>query len=198
MSKVVEFTPVPKHFGFKRVRKRKRDRQEQLGQLNLFSGGKQVSLSQHSPFEEASMFDEKGEFMQARELYLKAIGENDSVPDAFCNLGIIESKEKNYPKAIDCFTRCLKEQPRHFEAHYNLANLYAEAANFTLAKLHYQLSIEIEPDFPNSHFNLALTQAMLREMEDAILTLHRYRQMVDNQERHQADNLIHSLLRARI
>ncbi|MBL7853197.1 MAG: tetratricopeptide repeat protein [Cyclobacteriaceae bacterium] len=198
MAKVVQFTPTPEKFGFKPVRKRKCDQQEQRGQLNLFSGGKQVRLSQLSPFEEALLFDDRGDLAQAKELYLKAIQENDCLPDAYCNLGILESQEKNYPKAIDCFTKCLKEQPRHFEAHYNLANLYAEAGNFPLAKLHYQLSIEIEPDFPNSHFNLALTQAMLREIEEAIITLNRYRQMVDNQERHQADNLIQSLLRARV
>lgn len=198
MAKVVQFTPTPEKFGFKPVRKRKRDQQEQRGQLNLFSGGKQVRLSQLSPFEEALLFDDRGDLAQAKELYLKAIEENDCLSDAYCNLGILESQEKNYPKAIDCFTKCLKEQPRHFEAHYNLANLYAEAGNFPLAKLHYQLSIEIEPEFPNSHFNLALTQAMLREIEEAIITLNRYRQMVDNQERHQADNLIQSLLRARV
>lgn len=198
MAKVVQFTPAPEKFGFKPVRKRKRDQQERHGQLSLFSGGKQIRLSQLSPFEEALMFDDRGEWAQAKELYQKAIQENDCLPDAYCNLGIIESQEKNHAKALDCFTKCLKEDPRHFEAHYNLANLYAEIGNFPLAKVHYQLSIEIEPEFPNSHFNLALTQAMLREIEEAILTLNRYRQMVDNQERTQADNLIQSLLRARV
>ena len=65
--------------------------------------------------------------------YLKAIESKDSIADAYCNLGILESQDKNYSKAIDCFTLCLKEDPRHFEAHYNLANLYAEIGNFMFA-----------------------------------------------------------------
>ncbi len=171
--------------------------QEQHGQLNLFAGAKVVSISSRTPFEEALYLDDLGD-AHARHVYEKAIAAGDSVADAYCNLGILESKDQHYTRAIDCFTKCLAEAPRHFEAHYNLANLYAEIGNFPLAKVHYQFSIEIEPEFPNSRFNLALTQAMLREVEDAIITLNAYRTMVDQQERQQADTLIQSLLNARV
>jgi hypothetical protein len=32
----------------------------------------------------------------------------------------------------------LKNEPRHVEAHYNLANLYFDAGDLQLAKLHYE------------------------------------------------------------
>ena len=196
MAKVVQFpVPSPEKFGFKPVRKKKPGEPEKKGQLNLFAGGKLVKLNQLTPFEEALLIDDTGDAMKARELYLRAINEKDAVADAYCNLGIIESEARNYTKAIDCFTRCLKEEPRHFEAHYNLANQYAEVGNLPLAKVHYQMSIEIEPEFPNSYFNLGLTLAMNKEIEDAIQALVNYRNLVAPEERGQADELITMLSR---
>jgi tetratricopeptide (TPR) repeat protein len=197
MGKVVQF-PIssPEKFGFKPVRKKKSDVPEKKGQLNLFVGGKVVRMNSLTPFEEALLIDDMGDSDKARELYLKAIAAKDSLADAYCNLGIIESEGRHYSKAIDCFTLCLKEDPRHFEAHYNLANQYAEIGNLPLAKVHYQLSIEIAPDFPNSYFNLGLTLAMNREMEEAIQALLNYRTVAAPEDRKQAEDLINMLTRS--
>ncbi len=196
MAKVVKF-PIqpPEKFGFRPVSKKRAAPPEKPGQLNLFAGGKLVKLNQLSSFEEALMLDEHGD-ERAKDLYLKAIKEYDSVPDAFCNLGIIESRLKNYSKAVDCFTLSLKEDPRHFESHYNLANLYAELGNLPLAKLHYQISINIEPDFPNSYFNLGLAQAMNREIEEAVQSLLTYKRLSSQEDNGMVDELIDNLLRA--
>ena len=138
------------------------------------------------------MLDERGD-KKSKELYLKAIDQMDSLADAYCNLGIIESEDKNYIPAIDYFTKSLKEDPRHYEAHYNLANLYAEVGNIPLAKIHYQLSIAIEPDFPNSHFNLAIILAINKEVALAIESLGKYKELVSPEDQTQANELIESL-----
>jgi tetratricopeptide (TPR) repeat protein len=197
MGKVVQF-PIssPEKFGFKPVRKKKESLPEKKGQLNLFVGGKVVKMNSLTPFEEALLLDDMGDSERARELYLKAIKHKDSIADAYCNLGIIESEARNYTKAIDCFTLCLKEDPRHFEAHYNLANQYAEIGNLQLAKVHYQLSIEIEPEFPNSYFNLGLTLAMNREIDEAIQALLNYRNIAAPEDRVQAEQLVKMLTRS--
>ena len=197
MAKVVKF-PIqpPEKFGFRPVRKKRPISPEKPGQLNLFTGGKIVKMNQLSTFEEALMLDEHGD-ERAKDLYLKAIIEFDSVPDAFCNLGIIESKLRRYSKAIDCFTLSLKEDPRHFESHYNLANLYAELGNMPLAKVHYQMSINIEPEFPNSYFNLGLTQAMTKEIEEAVQSLITYKRLASQDDHAQVDELIDHLLNVR-
>jgi tetratricopeptide (TPR) repeat protein len=195
MAKVIQFpTPNPEKFGFKPVRKKGKEAKRKPGQLDLFTSGKVISLNHLSRFEEALLLDDRGD-KKARDVYQKAIDENDSVADAYCNLGILESQEGNISKAIDCFTKCLKENPRHFEAHYNLANLYAEVGNLGLAKVHYQISIEVEPYFPNSHFNLGLTLAMNKEIEEAILSLQSYCRLVSPQDKRQAQELINSLSR---
>jgi tetratricopeptide (TPR) repeat protein len=196
MAKVIQFpTPSPEKFGFKPVRKKKRTAPDKHGQLNLFAGAKVINLNQLSVFEEALMLDEQGDDRAAAH-YQKAIEGGDSVADAYCNLGILESEHKNHSRAIDCFTKCLKEEPRHFEAHYNLANVYAEIGNLPLAKIHYQISIEMEPTFPNSHFNLGLTLAMSKEIDAAIESLNTYRTLVIPDDRIQAEELITSLSRS--
>ncbi|MGC4021309.1 MAG: tetratricopeptide repeat protein [Cyclobacteriaceae bacterium] len=193
MAKVIQFpSPGPEKFGFKPVRKKGKSNKGKPGQLNLFSSGKVVSLNQLSRFEEALLLDDRGD-NKARDFYLKSIEEGDSIADSFCNLGILESQAGNYTKAIDCFTNCLKENPRHFEAHYNLANLYAELGNLMLAKVHYEISIELEPYFPNSHFNLGLTLAMNKEISEAVQSLISYCKLVAPQDRVQAEKLIQTL-----
>jgi len=197
MAKVIQFpSPGPEKFGFKPVLKKSATNTKgKAGQLNLFSGGKVISLSHLSRFEEALMLDDQGD-TKAKQIYQKAIDEGDSVADAYCNLGILESETGNYTKAIDCFTKSLKENPRHFEAHYNLANLYAELGKLALAKVHYQISVEIEPHFPNSHFNLGLTLAMNKEIEEAIQSLTAYCRLVSADDKVQALELIESLSRS--
>jgi tetratricopeptide (TPR) repeat protein len=195
MAKVIQFPiPNPEKFGFKPVRKNRKETNKH-GQLNLFAGARVINLHKLSPFEQALLQDELRD-AKAAEAYQKAIEAGDSIADAYCNLGILESEQKNHSKAIDCFTKCLKEDPRHFEAHYNLANVYAEIGNMPLAKIHYQISIEIEPTFPNSHFNLGLTQAMNKEIEAAIRSLITYQNLVEEEDRSQAEELITSLSRS--
>lgn len=198
MTKVVKFPiPTPAKFGPLRARKRKDANLEKHGQLNLFSGGKIIRLNRLSALEEALLIDDQGDKQEARKLYLKAIEGGDYLSDAFCNLGIIEWEEGNQTKAIDYFTRALSHDPRHYEAHYNLANLYGEIGDFRLAKAHYNISIEIEPSFPNNYFNLGLTLAMNKEFAEAIQVLNKYRQLTPPADQKDADDLIQKLMNAR-
>jgi tetratricopeptide (TPR) repeat protein len=197
MAKMIAFPIVnsAEKFGFKPARKKQLSKNNQPGQLNLFEGGKLVSIHQLSVFEEALMLDEHHD-KRAKELYLKAIEVADSVADAYCNLGILESEDKNYSKAINYFTLSLKYEPRHYESHYNLANVYAEVGNLPLAKIHYQASIEIEPTFPNSYFNLALTLAINKEYALAIDTLKEFQALAAAEDSNQAQELIFNLERS--
>jgi tetratricopeptide (TPR) repeat protein len=198
MAKIIKFPiPTPEKFGPQRVRKRKDARRQQNGQLNLFYGsGKVVRLNQLTAFEEALLLDEQGDKERARIGYLQAIEQEDSLPDAYCNLGIIESLEGTHAKAIDSFTQCLKIEPRHFEAQYNLANLYAEIGNLSLAKAHYEISIQLEPTFPNSYFNLGLTLAMNKEFDAAIKVLKQFRKISPAEDQKLADDMIQKLMGA--
>lgn len=197
MAKIIQFpVPSPEKFGFKPVRKKKAEPEtNKHGQLHLFGGARVINLNKLTPFEEALLLDEQGD-TRADQQYRKAIDAGDSIADAYCNLGILESGKKQYTKAVDCFTLSLKADPRHFEAHYNLANVYAETGNLALAKIHYGISIEIEPSFPNSYFNLGIALARNNEIDEALKHLLMYRNLCGEEDQTQAEELIANLMRS--
>lgn len=199
MAKIIKLTneAAPRKYGLQRARSRKKVDLEDFGQLNMFtvppSEAKVVRFtSRLNPFEEALQLDDQGD-KQTREFYWKAIHAGDCVADAYCNLGILESEGNETVKAIDCFTNALKHDPRHFESHYNLANIYSEAGDFSLAILHYQIAREIEPGFPNVYYNLGLAHAMARDYRAAAEVLIKYKELAPEEEGRNADGLLLSL-----
>ena len=197
MANIIKFPVAPSKFGFKRVKKSKRD-PESHGQMNLFSTSKAKILTltpQLSFFEEALMRDERGD-REAEELYLKAIESGDNAADAYCNLGIIESEKGETAKAFDCFTRSLELEPRHFESHYNLGNLYFDLNDLKLAKTHYELALTVDSNFANVYFNLGLVLTILEDYPNAVATLRRYRSLAAEEEGIKADDLLSTLTRS--
>jgi tetratricopeptide (TPR) repeat protein len=166
---------------------------EKERQLNLFTAGRILQLHPLSPFQKALKMDEKGDTERAKKLYQKAIEAGDMPADAYCNLGILEAQSGKKIEAIDFLTQSLKHDPRHLEAHFNLANLYVGAGNHELGMLHYRICIKIEPGFPNSYFNLALCLAEADSYEEAVSVLNEYCHLVSLSERKLAKELIEKL-----
>ena len=196
MAQILKFPARAAKFGYKRVPKRARCK-EHPNQLQLFPQATAQVLQFHladglSHFEHALLLDER-EDSRAVELYQRAIAEEDCPADAYCNLGIIESKQGHTTRAFDCFTSCLKHDPRHFEAHYNLGNLYFEANDLRLAQLHYEIATQVDSTFPNVYFNLALVLSINKDFAGAISSLTRYQQMVSAQEARNAEELLQNL-----
>lgn len=160
---------------------------ELQGQLNLFRKEKPRVARLLTSFEEALVLHEQGD-AKAAQYYSEAINEGDNVPEAYCNLGIINLDQSNYAKALDHFTLSLKCNPRHVEAHYNLANLYYDAGDLRLARLHYEAATQIEPGFALVYFNLALVYHKLNEMPAAHAALEKYRQLEPDDEEIEAIN----------
>lgn len=193
MGQIIKFPGQTTKFGFRRVRKHKTS--EHPDQLNLFPQHTADVLDlrlELSGFEQALLWDERGD-SKAADLYKKAIAEGDCVADAYCNLGIIESRSASLAKAFDCFTTSLKHNPRHVEAHYNLGNLYFDANDFRLAQLHYEMAAEVDPEFPNVYFNLALVRAINNDLVAAVSALTRYRELASEEEGRNTDELLHNL-----
>ncbi|NQZ78338.1 MAG: tetratricopeptide repeat protein [Ekhidna sp.] len=197
MTKVVQF-PVnpPQKLGLKKARRRRKPNLEDYGQLNIFDQLPDtpiVALPQAgSLFEEALKLDEEGD-EKAEKFYLLAIENKQSVEDAFCNLGILMSNNGNSSKAIDYLTKCLEQNPRHFEAHYNLGNVYSDIGNLSLAKVHYELSVQIEPSYPNGYYNLGLVLISLKNYKDAINRINQFVELTPSSEHQVANELIKTL-----
>src|SRR5215510_14236333 len=101
MAEIIKFPAQASKLGFKRVKKRSFAADQD--QLDLFPAPRAQILSFESGlnlFEQALILDERGD-VRAADLYLKAIEEHVCAADAYCNLGIIESK-RDTVKAFDC------------------------------------------------------------------------------------------------
>jgi tetratricopeptide (TPR) repeat protein len=194
MAQIIKFPVQASKFGYRRV-KRRGKLAENPNQLHLFAPPTAKILSFASAlslFEQALMLDERGH-AEAAELYQRAIDEQDCVADSYCNLGIIQSKRGNTAKAFDCFTLSLKQNPRHFESHYNLGNMYFDVSDYRLAQIHYQIAAEIEPSFPNLYFNMALVHAINNDLVAAVRALITYQSLVPDEEGRNADELLTNL-----
>ena len=194
MAKIIKFPiAAQKHLGAKKVKRRKSQKQEELGQLNIFDQAKSIFLPrQDDLFERALELDEAGD-SRAIDAYLRAVEGDQSVDDAYCNLGIIMSQKEEPAKAIDYLTKSLKENPRHFEAHYNLANVYFDQGSFDLAKMHFEVAIEIDPGFPNSHYNQGLVFISLKKYAEAIKCIDKYVELIPNNDHQEANKLLKTL-----
>jgi tetratricopeptide (TPR) repeat protein len=196
MGQILKFPVQASKFGYKRVKKRAQAA-EDPSQLHLFPRPTAQILHfapELSRFEQALILDERGD-AKAAELYRRAIEEHDCIADAYCNLGILESQKGNTAKAFDCFTIALKHDPRHFEAHYNLGNLYFDVNDLRLAQIHYEMAAEVDPSFPNVYFNLALVQAINNDLSAAVNALTTYQGLVPKDEGRKADELLYNLKR---
>jgi len=165
---------------------------ELRGQRNLFSesGGLLIPLPvRMSPFEEALILHEQGN-PRAAEMYALAIREEECVADAFCNLGILDYEAKNIPGAFNNFTNALSYDPRHFEAHFNLAHLYFEEGDIRLARLHYELSAVVEPGSASAHFNLGLVNAIENNVQAAVDSLSKAKEFATEEELAQIDEIL--------
>jgi DNA-binding transcriptional MerR regulator len=168
---------------------------ELLGQLNLFEP--EVAQVYRipiklSPFEEALLKHERGD-AAAGEAYRSAIRAGDYVADAYCNLAILAYELGELPRAIDYVTLSLKHDPRHFESHYNLANIYFDAGDLRLAELHYKITAELEPNFSHIYFNLGIVQALDGNFPASRASLNRYKDLAAQGEESEADELLNRL-----
>jgi tetratricopeptide (TPR) repeat protein len=169
------------------------------GQMNLFpeTEGRLIPLPiKVSPIEKAMRLHESGDKKAAEFAYRQAIEEGDSIPDAYCNLGIMQFEAGCSAEAFDQFTNALKHDPRHFEAHFNLAHLYFEAGDLRLSRLHYELAAQLEPSFPNLYFNIGLVHAVTGEYSEALTALNKARDLVTDEDRLKIDELLANIHKA--
>ena len=188
MGRVIQFPGNPSTgFGFKKVNSRKKiaEKQEQLGQLNIFSNAKKGKVIQMpeggSFFEEAVRLDES-DSDSAIVAYEKSIDMEQNKADSYCNLGVLEYNNGNESKSMSCFTKALGLDPRHIEAHFNLANLYSEKGNGDLAIFHYEAAINIDPTFADGFYNLGLVLISQKQFSKALDILSAYKVMSHGQD----------------
>ncbi len=194
VAKMIPYKPGPnRKLGLKRVNKD--SSLEGEGQLNLFKAGHETAnlkrIHHLDPFERALQIDGKNDHL-AEKLYLEAVERSECKADAYCNLGILRARKGETAKAVQCFTLALKENPRHAEAHYNLANMFYDAGNIELAITHYEIAAEMD-SFSEIHFNLALAYLSSSRTDEAKAALEIYLKSCSEPEAAEARPLLNLL-----
>lgn len=196
MGDIIRFPGKVTRPGYKRVRKSCRETDPNqlelfpatLGAIAAFEGGLSI-------FEQALKSEARGD-SNAADLYLQSIERGECVADAYCNLGILECKAQNISRAFNHFTSCLQHEPRHLEAHYNLATLYMDLHDYRLARVHFELAIEIDPAFSAAYFSLGIVLSTANELAAALAVLARYQELASAEEGRSAEELILNIRRA--
>ena len=142
-----------------------------------------------SPFEQAVRLQDQND-PRAIQWYRKAIQAGEGVADSWCNLGILESGAGWKSRAMHCFQQAIRVEPRHFDAHYSLANLYYDNGELDLARIHYDIASGISADFPPLIHQQAMLALLEQHYKEAITLLRRYMLLVDGQSRVRAERLI--------
>jgi tetratricopeptide (TPR) repeat protein len=186
------FTIDKNNVELKKNKKSKKKRPGFKNQLSLFSSDAQIlrlTLDTRGYFETALKLDEEGD-PRASEFYLKAIEHDDSTPDAYCNLGVIEADKGDNLKGFSYFLNALRIDPSHAESHFNIANLYFEMDDHKLAELHYLLTIELAEDFSNVYFNMGLLYLRMEQYIKAEECFLKYKQKTGSDEWKIVDQLL--------
>ncbi|MDX1430555.1 MAG: tetratricopeptide repeat protein [Rhodothermales bacterium] len=197
MAKILRLpSSRPQKFGYKKARRHSRSDAED-GQLNFFeapAAARIVPLETNlHAFERALLYDERGNMPAAIAGYEEAIAEGEFAADAYCNLGILESVQGHFDRAIECFKNSLKQDPALFETHYNLANVYFDLGDYRPAQVHYEIGASIDPSYANLYFNLALTLAMQDDFERAVQALESYRNLSSSPDEEKTEKLLLTL-----
>ncbi|MBF0329840.1 MAG: tetratricopeptide repeat protein [Nitrospirae bacterium] len=93
---------------------------------------------------------------------------NPDSAEAYNDLGIEYSLEKEYSKAIQCYRKALQLNPDYAEAYYNLANVHKTNVEFEDSVLLYKKAIELKPDFAEAYYNLGNALKEMRLYDDAL------------------------------
>lgn len=158
--------------------------------------GRSSRMFQRSrPFQRAKALDKQGK-PAAAQAYRKAIEAKDRPADAWCKLGILESRNGHKSKAMDCFKEALALKPEHAAAHLNLANHYYDSGKYREAEDHYRLVTEAKPSCLDAHWNLAQLHLLQQQYGEAMTVLARYQLAAKGEKAERAKSLMSRVQRS--
>jgi tetratricopeptide (TPR) repeat protein len=109
----------------------------------------------------------QGKFANAQVAYERAVALN---PDAegYNNLGVALGELKQYPKALENFTRAVNLDPKLLKAKYNQAVSYDRMGNFRYSEFVFRNLIKTNPNYSLAYDGLAVTLSKAGRAKEAI------------------------------
>jgi murein L,D-transpeptidase YafK/predicted Zn-dependent protease len=133
--------------------------------ISLFSAPpvKSASLSDSDLYQRALQAKERGDVDQAITLLRTALARTPGHGEARFQLGLIFFELKRWKEAEEEFRKYIQQHPESFQAHNNLAAIYAQMGMVDGLARELKAVVKLRPDFSQGHANLAdyyLTLAM--------------------------------------
>ncbi len=114
------------------------------------------SASASTPLQNAEKLIQQSQFEQARHIVDEQIEMNPTSVDAYNLLGIIDTAEKDYDRALEAFQHALKLAPGSTKTHNNLGNLYVAQQKLDLAEKEFIGVLSLSPANRDANYNLGL------------------------------------------
>jgi rhomboid protease GluP len=108
------------------------------------------------------------------------IGLNPGDENSYYRLGLIYLQQKLPSKAKDVFADMLKKDPNSVDGHAGMAAVLSDQRQSREALQEYKRVAELSPSYQNINYNIGLTEARLEQYDDAIASLLKQRQDVDD------------------
>lgn len=77
-------------------------------------------------------------------------------------------KQNQFDAALRFFQLAVEKDPKHVDAHNNLANMLLAKGQVAEAVKHYRKAIELNPGYLEAYNNLGIALGSLRQFQDAI------------------------------
>ena len=122
----------------------------------------------------------KHDFANAAAELQRVIALNPRSEDAYYRLGLIYLEQKLPAKALDIFAQLLKVDPNSTDGHAGLADAFADQHRNREALEEYKLVAALDSSYQGVYYNMGVMQARLKLYDDAIASLLKQRQTVDD------------------
>ena len=105
---------------------------------------------------------------QAEAELKKALAIDPANDDANDFMGFVYLAEKRPAEAQPIFSKLIAKDNNFAPAHYGLGRALAEQGNDDAAIKEYKTAISMSPEFPGGYYHLGISQAKLKQYDDAI------------------------------
>lgn len=102
----------------------------------------------------AKVYYELNEFEKSKNMFSELKKEN-LTPEVLNYMGLFELNGKNLPKAIEYFSKALKQDVKNAEYSYNLASAYFLSGWLDEALKYFNQSVSLDPENIDYHYSLA-------------------------------------------
>lgn len=127
-----------------------------------------------------SVYNKKGLFQKAEDLYRQAIEEEIShkegkpLPLAHLNLGEVYGKTGRIPLAIQEWKIAIQQDASLLPAHFNLGTAFMMQADYDQAEIYFLICLELNKQFKPALFNIALVKQKQLHWQDSIDSFNNY------------------------